>query len=196
MRVVCFHGRREIGGEGLFLNAARIFASAANHAGFSAQVRTPGFPSPPGSPDRAVVKISRDQLTDLAIPTEYNLEIVCDPLLAVVPPMGSALKPGGVLVLNTQNLIQSREIRIASVDIDAITSKHAATPEAAHLGAALAGWDVIERGISAQNITEAYREITDEDMREEEAAALTEAASATKSALSAEYREGGPSGGC
>ena len=102
MRVVCFHGRREIGGEALFLSTARIFAGAANHAGFSAQVRTPGFPSPPGSPDRAVVKISREQLPDLAIPAEYDLEVVCDPLLAVVPPMGGALKPGGVLVLNMQ----------------------------------------------------------------------------------------------
>ena len=134
MRVVCFHGRREIGGEALFLSAARIFAGAANHAGFSAQVRTPGFPSPPGSPDRAVVKISRAQLTDLAIPTAYDLEIVCDPLLAVVPPMGSALKPGGILVLNTQSAMENRGLRIASVDIDAIASKHAAAPVAAHLG--------------------------------------------------------------
>ena len=186
MRVVCFHGRREIGGEALFLSAARIFAGAANHAGFSAQVRTPGFPSPPGSPDRAVVKISRDQLTDLAIPTEYDLEIVCDPLLAVVPPMGGALKPGGALVLNTQSAIHGRDIRIASVDVDAIALKYAAAPEAAHLGAALAGWDVIEEGISTQNVIEAYREIRGEIMREAEEAALAEAASTTKRALSAE----------
>lgn len=186
MRVVCFHGRREIGGEALFLNAARIFAGAANHAGFSAQVRTPGFPSPPGSPDRAVVKISRDQLTDLAIPAEYDLEIVCDPLLAVVPPMGSALKPGGVLVLNTKSVIESRGIHIASVNLDAIASMRAAAPEAAHLGAALAGWEALEGGITTQNVIEAYREIRDETMRETEEAALAEAASATKSALSAE----------
>ena len=186
MRVVCFHGRREIGGEALFLSAARIFAGAANHAGFSAQVRTPGFPSPPGSPDRAVVKISRDQLTDLAIPTAYDLEIVCDPLLAVVPPMGSALKPGGILVLNTQSAMENRGLRIASVDIDAIASKHAAAPVAAHLGAALAGWGALEGRISTQNIIEAYREIRGEDMREAEEAALAEAASATKRALSAE----------
>ena len=186
MRVVCFHGRREIGGEALFLSTARIFAGAANQAGFSAQVRTPGFPSPPGSPDRAVVKISREQLADLAIPAEYDLEIVCDPLLAVVPPMGNALKPGGVLVLNMQSAIHGRDIRIASVDIDATSSKHAAAPEAAHLGAALAGWDVIESGISTQNVIEAYREITGEAMREAEEEALAEAASTARKALDAE----------
>lgn len=186
MRVVCFHGRREIGGEALFLSTARIFAGAANHAGFSAQVRTPGFPSPPGSPDRAVVKISREQLADLAIPAEYDLEIVCDPLLAVVPPMGNALKPGGVLVLNMQSTIHGREIHIASVNLDAIASEHAASHEAAHLGAALAGWEALEGRISTQNVIEAYREIRGEAMREAEEAALAEAASATKSALSAE----------
>ena len=186
MRVVCFHGRREIGGEALFLSTARIFAGAANQAGFSAQVRTPGFPSPPGSPDRAVVKISREQLSDLAIPAEYDLEIVCDPLLAVVPPMGNALKPGGVLVLNTQSAIHSRDIRIASVDIDAIALKHAAAPDAAHLGAALAAWDALEGGISAQNAIEAYREIKDEAMQEAEQEALAEAASTSKRALGAE----------
>ena len=186
MRVVCFHGRREIGGEALFLSAARIFAGAANHAGFSAQVRTPGFPSPPGSPDRAVVKISRDQLTDLAIPAEYDLEIVCDPLLAVVPPMGGALKPGGVLILNTQSVIESRDIRIASVNLDAIASMRAAAPEAAHLGAALAGWEVLEERIPPQSVIEAYREIQGEAMPEAGQEALAEAASATKSALSAE----------
>ena len=186
MRVVCFHGRREVGGEALFLSAARIFAGAANHAGFSAQVRTPGFPSPPGSPDRAVVKISREQLSDLAIPAEYDLEIVCDPLLAVVPPMGGALKPGGILVLNTQSATQSRDIHIASVDIDAVALKYAAAPEAAHLGAAMAGWDVLDGGISTRNAIEAYREIKGEAMREPEERALAEAALATKRALSAE----------
>ena len=186
MRVVCFHGRREIGGEALFLGAARIFAGAANRAGFSAQVRTPGFPSPPGSPDRAVVKISREQLADLAIPAAYDLEIVCDPLLAVVPPMGGALEPGGILVLNTQSAPENHGLRIAPVDVDAIASKHAAAPEAAHLGATLAAWDVIEGGISAQNIIEAYREMTGEDMREAEKEALGEAASTTKRALGAE----------
>ena len=186
MRAVCFHGRRGIGGEALFLSAARIFAGAANQAGFSAQVRTPGFPSPPGSPDRAVVKISREQLSDLAIPAEYDIEIVCDPLLAVVPPMGDALKPGGVLVLNTQSAIHGLDIRIAAVEVDTIASKHATAPEAAHLGATLAAWDVIEGGISAQNIIEAYREITVEDMREAEKEALGEASSMTKRALGAE----------
>ncbi len=185
MRVVCFHGRREIGGESLFLGAARIFAEAANRAGLSAQVRTPGFPSPPGSPDRAVVKISEEQLADLAIPADYDLEIVCDPHLAVVPPMGGALKkPGGVLVLNTKNATQSADIRIASVDLDAIGSKHAAAPEAAHLGAALAAWEEFERGVSAQNLIEAYREIQGKPMREAEEAALAEAAWMVRRALS------------
>lgn len=183
MRVVCFHGRREFGGVALFLSAARIFAGAANHAGFSAQVRTPGFPSPPGSPDRAVVKIAREQLSDLAIPAEYDLEIVCESNLAVVPPMGGALKPGGVLVLNTQIAIQSHDIRIASVDIDSIASQHAAAPEAAHLGAALGGWEALEGGISVQDAVESYREIQGEAMRDAEEDALAEAASITSKAL-------------
>ncbi len=187
MRAVCFHGRREIGGEGLFLNAARIFAGAANRAGFSAQARTPGFPSPPGSPDRAVVKISREQLADLAIPSEYDLEVVCDPLLAVAPPMGDALKgPEGILVLNTQNTVQGRDFRIASVDLDAIASARGASPEAAHLGAALAAWEELEGGISARDVTEAHLEITGEPMREAEKEALGEAVSMTKRAFGAE----------
>ena len=175
MRVVCFHGRREIGGESLFLGAARIFAGAANRAGLSAQVRTPGFPSPPGSPDRAVVKISEEQLADLAIPAEYDLEIVCDPHLAVVPPMGDALKrPGGVLVINTQNAIQSAEIRIASVDLDAIGSKHAAAPEAAHLGASLAA--------SSSKTSSRRTRNSRTTMREEEEKALAEAHDEERSA--------------
>ena len=187
MRAVCFHGRREIGGEGLFLNAARIFAGAANRAGFSAQARTPGFPSPPGSPDRAVVKISREQLADLAIPSEYDLEIVCDPLLAVAPPMGGALKgPEGILVLNTQNAVQGLDFRIAPVDLDAIASARGASPEAAHLGAALAAWEELEGDVSNRDVIEAHLEITGTPMREADEETLATAASMVRSALSAE----------
>ena len=60
------------------------------------------------------------------------------------------------------------------------------SPEAAHLGAALAGWDVLEGGISAQNVIEAFRELEGDDMRDAEKEALAEAASMTKRAFSAE----------
>ena len=185
MRVVCFHGRREIGGTDIFLAAARIFGEAAIRAGLSAQVRTPGFPSPAGSPDRAVVKISKEQPADLAIPTAYDLEIVCDPHLAVVPPMGDALKkPGGVLVLNIPHPIEGRgDMRLVSVDIEAIASKHAAAPEAAHLGAALATWEALEGGISDHCVIEAYQEIRGKPMRAAEERALAEAASRARTTL-------------
>ncbi len=187
MRAICFHGRREIGGEGLFLSTARIFAGAANLAAFSAQVRTPGFPSPPGSPDRAVVKISRTQLPDLAIPADYDLEIVCDPLLAVVPPMGNALKgPESILVLNTQSATQCSDIRIASVDLDTIASERAASPRAAHLGAALAAWEELAGGISDRDIIEAHLEITGESMGEAGEKTLAKAALMVRSALCAD----------
>lgn len=187
MRAVCFHGRREIGGEDMFLRTARIFGAAAVRAGLSAQVRTPGFPSPAGSPDRAVVKIAKTQPADLAIPMEYDLEIVCDPHLAVVPPMGDALKrPGGVLVLNTPKRVESsRRIRLVAVDVDAIASRHGAAPEAAHLGAALAGWGETRWRICVRHVAGAYREIRGEPMGTAEERALAEAVSTAAGALRA-----------
>ncbi len=187
MRVVCFHGRREIDGGDIFLLAARVFGEAATRAGFSTQVRTPGFPSPAGSPDRAVVKVSKSPLADLAIPRSYDLEIVCDPRLAVVPPMGNAVKKsGGVLVLNTPNAIKAPDVRLASVDIDAIASRHSAVPVAAHLGAALSAWEALQGQISPQHIIEGYRAIRGEPMCKAEDKALAEATSAARRALALE----------
>lgn len=104
MRIVCFHGRRALKEESIFLLAARLFGSGALAAGLSCQVRTPMWPSPPGSPDRAIVRLSGEELMDMTIPRQYDLEIVCDPLLAVIPPMGNALLPGGRLLANTASL--------------------------------------------------------------------------------------------
>ena len=175
MRAVCFHGRRELGGDGLFLRAARVFGEAAIRAGLSAQVRTPGFPSPAGSPDRAVVKISKTPPADLAIPTAYDLAIVCDPHLAAAPSMGGSLKkPGGVLVLDAPEAVAREGIRVVSLDLGAIASKHSAAPEAARLGAALAAWETLEPGVSARHVVEAYREIHGEPMRAAEEEALNE----------------------
>lgn len=175
MRAVCFHGRRELGGDGLFLRAARVFSEAAVRAGFSAQVRTPGFPSPAGAPDRAVVKISKTPPTDLAIPTAYDLEIVCDPHLAAAPSMGESLKkPGGVLVLDAPEAVEREGVRVVSLDLGAVASKHSAAPEATRLGAALAAWETLEPGLSARHVVEAYREIHGEPMRAAEEEALNE----------------------
>ncbi len=185
MRAACFHGRREIGGGGLFLEAARIFGGAANRAGLSAQVRTPGFPSPPGSPDRAVVKVAEGPLDDLAIPAVYDLEVVCDPLLAVVPPMGNALeRPGGILVLDTPDDHKGSGIRILALDLSAIAARHGSDPAAAHLGAALAAWEEFdERRIEAAHVAQAYRDVGRTPMQAEEAAALAEAAAMAREKL-------------
>lgn len=184
MRAVCFHGRREIGGNGIFLSAARVFGEAAIQAGLSSQVRTPGFPSPPGAPDRAVVKISKAQPADLAIPTAYDLEIVCDPRLAVVPPMGDALKkPDGLLVLDAPNATESPDIRLACVELQGIAAKRSAAPEAAHLGAALAAWEALEPPIPVSIVARAYRSIRGEPMRAAEEQALVEAMTKTKKEL-------------
>lgn len=184
MRAVCFHGRREIGGGGIFLSAARVFGEAAIQAGLSAQTRTPGFPSPPGAPDRAVVKISKAQPADLAIPTAYDLAIVCDPRLAVVPPMGDALKkPDGLLVLDAPDAIASPGIRLARVDLQAIAAKHSAAPEAAHLGAALAAWEALEAPIPVSSVARAYRSIRGEPMGAAEEEAFAEAMGKTKKEL-------------
>ncbi|MEE9275669.1 MAG: hypothetical protein V3V62_10215, partial [bacterium] len=71
MRAVCFHGRRERGGGGDFLLAARLLGAGAARAGLGAQVRTPMRPSPPGSPDRAIVRLAARPLADMAIPRRF-----------------------------------------------------------------------------------------------------------------------------
>lgn len=85
---------------GDFLLAAQLLGNAAIRAGCSAQVRTPGWPSPPGSPDRALVRLNPSPLMDTEIPSRFDIEVVCDPTLAVIPPMGNALIPEGLLLVN------------------------------------------------------------------------------------------------
>jgi len=100
IRAVCFHGRRERDGGGDFLLAARLLGRAAEKAGVFAQVRTPGFPKLAGAPDRAVARLSLTPFQNLDVPSSFHLEVVADPRLAVIPPMGDALLPGGWLLVN------------------------------------------------------------------------------------------------
>ncbi len=136
MRAVCFHGRRELDMSGDFLLAAQILVAGAAEASLSAQVRTPAWPSPPGSPDRAIIRLDSSSLEDMAIPSRYDLEVVCDSTLAVIPPMGNALLPGGLLILNAPDrpVVPSSGPRIISADLSAL-----ALLRGAPLGFALSG---------------------------------------------------------
>ena len=121
---------------GDFFLAAQVMGDGAVKAGLSAQVRTPMWPSPPGVSDRALVRIDAAPLQDLNIPDKYDIEVVCDPTLAVIPPMGGALLPGGVLFANTPSPPEtaSGSPRVISSDLEALAAAHGAL-----LGFALAG---------------------------------------------------------
>lgn len=136
MRSICFHGRRALDMGGDFLLAAQILGDGAGKAGLSAQVRTPMWPSPPGVSDRVLLKIDTAALKDLNIPDRYDIEVVCDPTLAVIPPMGGALLPGGILFANTPNppKTPSGSPKVISSDLEALAATHGAP-----LGFALAG---------------------------------------------------------
>lgn len=128
MRTICFHGRRERDMRGDFLFAAQILGAAAIEASLSAQVRTPGWPSPPGAPDRALVRLSLSPPKDLDLPKRFDLEMVCDPSLAVIPPMGNALRPGGVIIFNAPEPPRAPAggPSIFSLDLSALALRHAA----------------------------------------------------------------------
>lgn len=121
---------------GDFLLAAQVLGDGAGKAGLSAQVRTLMWPSPPGVADRALVKIDAAPLKDLDIPSRYDIEVVCDPTLAVIPPMGGALLAGGTLFANTPSppKTPSGSPRVISSDLGALAAAHGAS-----LGFALAG---------------------------------------------------------
>lgn len=142
VRSICFHGRRALDMSGDFLLAAQVLGDGAGKAGLSVQVRTPMWPSPPGVADRALVKIDTATLKDLNIPDRYDLEVVCDPTLAVIPPMGGALLPGGTLFANTPSPPEtpSGTLRVISSDLEALAAAHGAS-----LGFALAGaaWSLL-----------------------------------------------------
>ncbi len=124
MRKICFHGRRERDKSGDFLLAARIIGAAAASQGISAQVRTPMWPSPPGSPDRALVRLNEEPLADMRLPKEFDLEFVCDPKLAVIPPMGNALLPWGALLINaaTRPWVPEGGPKVFSADLGRLAS--------------------------------------------------------------------------
>ncbi|MEK6712013.1 MAG: hypothetical protein AABZ64_15710 [Nitrospinota bacterium] len=142
IHAVCIHGRRARAGGGDFLLAAQLLGRAAERAGLHAQVRTPGWPKPPGAPDRAVARISPAPFNDLDIPWRYHLEVAADPLLAVIPPLGNALLPGGRLLVNAPSLprVPAGGPAARSADLSALADRLGGLP-----GAALAAgaWAVL-----------------------------------------------------
>ncbi len=145
MRAVCFHGRRELDMSGDFLLAAQILGAAAAEASLSAQVRTPTWPSPPGSPDRAMIRLNSSPFKDMDIPRQYDLEIVCDPALAVIPPMGNALLPSGLLIVNAPAPpnVPAGGPKTVSADLTALVLSHGLPLGCALSGAAWAGLAVL-----------------------------------------------------
>lgn len=142
IRTVCFHGRREKGGGEDFLLAARLLGRAAERAGLFAQVRTPSWPKPAGSPDRAMVRMSPSPFLDMDMPRRFHLEVAADPRLAVIPPMGGALLPGGRILVNAPSLPVSPERGpvVHSADLSALAARRGGA-----LGIALAAgaWAVL-----------------------------------------------------
>ncbi|MBI3024899.1 MAG: hypothetical protein HYY66_04330 [Candidatus Tectomicrobia bacterium] len=114
----------------------------AEKAGIFAQVRTLGWPQPAGSPDRAVARLSLVPFQDLDVPWRFHLEVVADPRLAVIPPMGNALLPEGRLLVNSPS--PPRPARsgpmVHSADLSALTDRLGGP-----MGAALAAgaWAVL-----------------------------------------------------
>ncbi len=141
MRAICFHGRRELDMSGDFLFAAQILRAGSAEASLSAQVRTAPSPSPPGSPDRATIRLNSSPFEDMDIPRRYDLEIVCDPALAVIPPMGNALLPGGLLIANAPEppAVPADGPRTVSADLYALAVRHGLPLGCALSGAAWAG---------------------------------------------------------
>ncbi len=130
---------------GDFLLAAQILGAAAAEASLSVQVRTPIWPSPPGSPDRAMIRLNSSPFENLDTPRRYDLEVVCDPTLAVIPPMGNALLPGGLLISNAPEppRVPDNGPRIVSTDLTTLALRHGAPLACALSGAAWAGLGVL-----------------------------------------------------
>lgn len=126
--------------EGDFLLAARLIGGAAARAGLSAQVRTAMWPAQPGGADRAMVRIDSAPFRDLSVPGEYDLEVICEPSLAVIPPMGGALLPGGVLLVNVPAAPKTPPDGppVFSTDLGALANQHGAPLAFALAGAAWA----------------------------------------------------------
>jgi len=113
-------------GGGAFLRAARLLGRTAERAGFFAQALTPAWPQPPGSPDRAFARLSPAPILDLNAPWRFHLEVVSDPTLAVIPPMGNALLPGGRLLVNSPSSPASPDggPRVHWADFSALAALH------------------------------------------------------------------------
>ncbi len=140
MRSIGFHGRRVREQEGDFLLAAKIVGAAGRIAGLYSQVRSAPSPAPSGSPDTATVRLSTESLLEMDIPRRYDLEIVCDPLLAVFPPMGSTLLPGGRAIVNAPPppSLTPGGPEVKTVDLEALSKKWEAPLYLALSGAAWA----------------------------------------------------------
>ena len=140
VRSIGFHGRRVREQEGDFLLAAKIVGAAGRIAGLYSQVRSAPSPAPSGSPDTATVRLSTESLLEMDIPRRYDLEIVCDPLLAVFPPMGSTLLPGGRAIVNAPAppSLTPGGPEVKTVDLEALSKKWEAPLYLALSGAAWA----------------------------------------------------------
>ena len=187
MRAVCFHGRRERGGSGDFLLAARILGEAVLQTGRAAQVRTAMWPASPGSPDRAIVRVDAQPLMDLNVPGRYHVEVVCDPLLAVIPPMGNALLPGGRLIVHASVPPEVPEGGPETVSADFAAL---AGPAGAPLAVALAGggWAALaqtapELGLPRVPPLEACSEVLGPEAREGWGKVLEDSAGLVRRAL-------------
>jgi hypothetical protein len=114
----------------------------AEKAGIFAQVRTLGWPQLAGSPDRAVARLSPAPFQDLDAPLRFHLEVVADPRLAVIPPMGNALLSEGRLLVNSPSPLRFAEKGpvVHSADLSALADRLGGP-----LGAALAAgaWAVL-----------------------------------------------------
>jgi len=77
----------------------------------------------------------------MEIPRRFHLEVICDPLLAVVPPAGGALLPEGRLLVNATAPPASPAggPKIASADLSALAERWGAPLCFALAGAAWAG---------------------------------------------------------
>ncbi|HBK81686.1 MAG TPA: hypothetical protein DDZ83_18785 [Nitrospinae bacterium] len=125
---------------GDFLLAAQLVGAGAARASLSSQVRTPMWPSPPGAPDRAMVRLDTASLEDMKIPGQFDIEVIADPDLAVIPPLGNALRTGGLLLVNAPSPppVPADGPSVAAIDMTALAAGHGASPGYALAGAAWA----------------------------------------------------------
>ncbi len=116
-----WHGR---GGQGA-ITAAKIVAAAAFVSGYAGVVMAPSFGTERrGAPVMTSLKISREKIYDLSPIETPDIIVVLDHLLLNESDVTCGLKPGGIIVLNTPNAVESYKFinyRMAIADITAIS---------------------------------------------------------------------------